>query len=120
MKLLLDEHYSPKIAQQLRKAGYDVGAVSEDPALIGMDDDPLLRHATAERRVLVTENVADFVALAQAWAGRGDEHCGLVFTSAESLPRSNSTIGLFVRKLRDLLEAHPQEEALRGQVRWLR
>ena len=52
MKLLLDQHYSPEVAKQLQDAGYDVTAVSGDPDLEGMEDEPLLRHAAEQGRAL--------------------------------------------------------------------
>lgn len=119
MRLLLDEQYSPEIAARLRRDGYDVAAVNGDPGLEGMDDEPLLRQATADGRALLTNNVRDFAPLAGTWAARNEEHRGLIFTSDESLPRSRNTIGDYVEKLRELLDANPGDDAFRGRVEWL-
>jgi uncharacterized protein with PIN domain len=42
VKLLLDEHYSPAIARQLRILGHDVVAVAERADLVSLSDDGLL------------------------------------------------------------------------------
>jgi len=59
VKLLLDEHYSPAIAEQLQKRGYDVLPVAERSRiehahLRQQSDEELLRWARNEGRVLVT------------------------------------------------------------------
>lgn len=119
MRLCLDEHYSPRIAAVLRERGHDVIASQAEPALRGRADGDLLEHCLMERRVLVTENVADFMPLVHARAARGEEHAGIVFTSAASMPRGAATIGRFVEALERLSRELPAEEALRDQVRWL-
>ena len=119
MRLLLDEQYSPEIAQQLRDAGYDVTAVKRDPTLEQLADEPLLGAAVRQGRALLTNNVRHFAPLATQWAARGDVHLGLVFTSDESMPRSRDTIGLYVEKLRHLLDMNPDDEALRNRIEWL-
>jgi Domain of unknown function (DUF5615) len=119
LRLLLDEHYSPRIAQQLRREGYDVVSVSERAELIGLSDSELLSVAAGERRAVVTEDVADFVELARRLAARGEDHYGLVFTSPARFPRSRATVGLFVRELGAFLHARGEDDALLNQVHWL-
>jgi Domain of unknown function (DUF5615) len=119
LRLLLDEHYSPRIAEQLRREGYDAVAVSEHAELIGVSDSDLVGVAAAERRALVTENVADFVELARQLAARGEDHYGLIFTSPTRFPRSRATVGLFVRELGGFLRARGEDDALLNQVHWL-
>ena len=65
MRLLLDEMYPPVLAEKLRAQGHDVLAVTENPDLVGSDDETVLAHATAAQRCLVSENVQDFAALAK-------------------------------------------------------
>lgn len=119
MKLLLDELYSPTIAEELRKAGHDVVSVQESDDLRGLDDRELWVRASAEGRALVTENVADFAPLVREAAAQGDRHLGVVFTSTRSMPRGVGTIGLYVDVLDAFLREHPGEEALLDQVAWL-
>jgi predicted nuclease of predicted toxin-antitoxin system len=119
VRLLLDEHYSPKIAEQLRDRGHDVESVSERDDLRGLGDLELWNRASAERRALVTENVADLVRLVREAAAAGEPHFGVVFTSPATFARSAATVGLFVEALAALLGARPAEDALGGQVHWL-
>jgi predicted nuclease of predicted toxin-antitoxin system len=118
VKLLTDEHYATEIAIQLRAAGHDVAAVLE-LGMTGTADEALLAFAAAHGRALLTNNVRDFATIARLWATGGQDHCGLLFTSDESLPRGRGTIGLYIEVLSALLDAHAAEDALLNQVRWL-
>lgn len=118
MKLALDHHYSPAIAAQLRKRGHDVIAALER-GWGAEEDEPLLELCAQEERALLTNNVADFTAVARRWAAEGRRHCGLIFTSDASMPRGRSTIGRFVQVLAALLRANPSNEAFNDRVHWL-
>ena len=119
MRLLLDEHFSPQVAVQLRLKGHDVVAARAAPELHGLADDALLAHATAQRRALVTENVADFAELHGAAIVTGRRHYGLIFTSPRRFPRTTGAMGRLVRSLDTLMSAHPAEDSLLNQVEWL-
>ena len=119
MKLLLDEHYSPTIAEQLRERGHNVDAVQERSDLRGLGDRELWARALAEGRALMTENVADVMPLVRESAAGGDRHFGVVFTSPRSMPRGAGTIGLFVDELDRFLRDRPMDEALLNLVHWL-
>jgi predicted nuclease of predicted toxin-antitoxin system len=56
--------YPQALAEKLRAQGHDVVAVSEDPDLVGSDDESVLAYANTAQRCLITENVQDFAALA--------------------------------------------------------
>jgi hypothetical protein len=118
VRLLTDEHYATDIAIQLRPAGHDAAAVLE-LGMTGTADEALLVAAAGQGRALLTNNVRDFASIAVLWAKGGQDHYGLLFTSAESLPRGRGTIGLYVEVLGALFDAHPAEDALHNQVRWL-
>lgn len=119
MKLLLDEHFSPEIARQLRHRGHDVVAARERTELHGLSDRELLAVATAEGRAVVTENVVDFVELHRQSILGSDSHAGLVFTSPGRFPRSRRAIGRLVKALQSLLASSPETDALRDQTWWL-
>ena len=119
MRLLLDELYSRRIAEELRRKGHDVVCASERDDLRGLPDAELFEAARAERRALVTENWGDFRTLLEQSAAAGTAHFGVLFTSRRRLPRSAETIGLYVRVLDELLSGHRAEDALRDEVRWL-
>ena len=119
MKLLLDEHFSPKIASELRRRRHDVVAARAEPALHGLSDAELLAFATSERRALVTENVVDFARLHSAALIAGRRHFGLIFTSPRQFPRTTRAIGRLVRALDALLDDRRTDDALESQTWWL-
>ena len=118
MKLALDHHYSPTIAHELRAGGHDVVAAIER-GWEALADEALLDACQGEQRALLTNNVADFAAIARRCAPQGRQHHGLIFTSDASMPRSRGTIGHYVTSLDALLAAHPHLDALLDQVHWL-
>lgn len=118
MRLALDHHYSPRIAGSLRERGRDVVAAFEQDWHT-LDDEALLEACAAERRTLVTNNVADFAVLAREWAAEGRTHHGLVLTSDASLPRTTRTIGRYVAALDGLMADHPGDDDLLDRVHWL-
>ena len=119
MRLLLDEHYSPKIAEALRSRGYDVVSATDRDDLRGLGDRDLWTRASAEGPALMTENVADFMPLIRESAAAGERHSGVVFTSPHSMPRSLATVSLFVELLHAFLRDSPADEALGDAVFWL-
>jgi hypothetical protein len=119
MRLCLDELYTPLIAAQLRQRDHDVISVHDRPGLLGTPDRELQDLMTAERRAIVTANVADFMILVSRLALADDHHYGLLLTSDAAMPRSRNTVGLYVRSLNRYLRAHPAEDALRDRVDWL-
>jgi hypothetical protein len=119
LRLLLDEHYSQAIAENLREHGHDVVAVTERSDLVGVDDADLFTLMQGERRAIVTENWGDFQRELQEAAARGITHYGVLPTSRRQLPRGMHTIGLYVRVLGDFLTRHPAEDALLNSYCWL-
>lgn len=118
VRLALDHHYSPIIAEELRNKGHDVVAAVER-GWDREDDEPLLALCTVERRALLTNNVSDFVAIARRWAVQGQQHAGLIFTSDTSLPRTRGTIGTYLTLLDELLARHPAQDSFADLVHWL-
>lgn len=114
MKLLLDEQITYKVAEPLRDQGYDVMTVVETPSLSGSSDRDVFEFAQAERRAVVTYDVADFMEIARDANRLNEAHCGLVFVHSKRLPNSN--IGGLVTALGALLADPPRETAF---VTWL-
>lgn len=113
MRLLLDEHYNCAIAEELRQRGVDAVAIQhERPDLEGQDDDVVLRTATAERRVVVTNNVRDFAPLVEDFGLRGETHFGVIFTDDETFPRTQPGIGLIVRALAGFVQSTEDDDLL--------
>jgi predicted nuclease of predicted toxin-antitoxin system len=96
LKFLLDEDISYRVAEGLRLRAVDALSVHELGRL-GMSDEQHLEFATAEGRVLVTYNRADFQALDAQWWAHGRGHAGIFWCSESSLPRR--AIGDLVRAL---------------------
>jgi Domain of unknown function (DUF5615) len=119
VKLLLDEHYSPKIAAELRKHGHDAVSAKERNDLRGLGDRELWKVASVEGRALMTENVADFMPLVREVWAEGADHSGIVFTSPRSLPRGAETIGRYVKELGTFLRERPAGDGLANEVWWL-
>jgi hypothetical protein len=118
VKLALDHHYSPVIAERLRERGHDIIAVIEQ-GWEAEEDESLLVICVREQRALMTNNVADFTIIVRRWAAEGRQHSGLVFTSDASLPRVHDTIGRFVEGLDELMRSNPSDDCFRDRVLWL-
>lgn len=104
MKLLLDEMWSPVVAEQLRRRGHDVVAVAERPERRGQADLVIFAAAQAAGRVVVTENVVDYRPLGAQELQDGRSHAGLIFTSNRRFPRHDPrTAGRLVPALDALL-----------------
>lgn len=118
MKLVLDHHYSPRVAEALQQRGHDVvAAVSE--GWEALDDDDLLAAATAAERSVLTADIRDFARIAGQWLAEGRPHHGIVFAASKSYPRRAAAIGHLVDALEDLMVTHPAPDALAGRVVWL-
>lgn len=89
VKLLLDVHHSPFAAQQLRANGHDVTAAANDRVLATAADQELLRAATQDGRVVVTQDVGDFSRIIRGWASLGRHHAGVVLTSRRRYHRGS-------------------------------
>lgn len=119
MKVLLDEHYSPRIAEHLRAQGHDVTAVVAQPTPAGLTDRTLIMAARRDGRALLTENVGDFVPIATEFARTGTPHAGIILANPHRFPRSRGGIGRLVEDLHELLVAHPEDDAFADRIVWL-
>ena len=118
MKALLDVHHSRLAAGRLRDRGHDVLAAADDPLLARLDDEELLRVATRDGRVVVTENVRDVDRIVRMWAATGQHHAGVVFTSPRRYHRgSRSYPDNLVSALAALCDGSPQPTV--DWVHWL-
>jgi predicted nuclease of predicted toxin-antitoxin system len=119
MRLLLDEYFSPEIARRLRARGHDLAVVAERTDLVGLSDEELFWRMAQEERAIMTNNVKDFVPLANRAAVNGEDHFGLVLTSDKRMPRRLDAIGLVVEAVDEFLGRYQAKEGCRNQVRWL-
>ena len=111
VRYLLDEMYPGALAERLRADGFDVLAVLELPELVGEPDSAVAKYAHERGRVIVTENVGDYLSLEPA------DHAGLLLVNARRWPRSPAGLS----RLRKALAAWMAEPAHReeGLVDWL-
>jgi hypothetical protein len=119
VKLILDEMYPQAIAEQLRDHGHDASAVLERTELRGLADPDLFALAQTEQRSVVTENLPDFITIANDYDERGQVHHGVVLVPPGSYPRSDPRlVGRMVTALERLLGEHPDTVA-KSQRHWL-
>ncbi len=103
-RLVLDEMFSPSLADAMRNLGYDVVAVAEQLNLRAMTDDEIFGWATAEGRWLLTENVKDFRPILSRALQAGALVTGILFTSSRTFPRSRKNPGPLIGVLHQWLE----------------
>lgn len=116
-RLLLDEMFAPRIADDLRSRGIDCRAVAEEAGLRSLGDDDVLDAAVAEARTVVTNNVADFELLRRQRASDGRAIPPLVYTSDRGFPRDRRFIGRLVDALATAATEGVAEQ--HGGVCWL-
>ena len=110
MKLLLDEMYTPTIAEQLRARGHDAASIhdGEYQRLEGEPDDEVWAAASAEDRALVSENVQDFRRIEANALAHAQAVARLIFTTDRQFPRGDpATPGRLVDALDGLLATEP-------------
>ena len=114
----MDHHYSPVIAERLRRRSHDAIAAAE----VGWEaeeDESLLARCADDQRTLLTNNVADFAVIGRRWHAEGRAHYGVIFTSDASLPRTRHNIGRYVDALAALMKANPDVDGFVDRTHWL-
>lgn len=105
LKLLLDEHISPRVAQGLHRRNrlLTVHCIAgwENGRFLGQDDSACLEHAAEHGLTLVTYDRRTIPPLLKDWAEAGREHGGVVFIDEKTI--SPSDIGGQVRALSKLI-----------------
>lgn len=105
IRFLLDEHYPGWLADALSSGGIDtVALTAHRPDLRGVDDRAVLEAAIAERRVVVTEDVATF-GTAIALVG---SHLGVVYCHHGRFPRTKPGLERLRRALVALAKNPPE------------
>lgn len=86
MKLLLDEMYPSKLAQELRGQGIDAVTVAE-LRMSGWSDADVFAAAVAGGYVLLTENVSDFARVCSDHVAAGRHHFGVLIALSSRFSR---------------------------------
>ena len=103
--------YPAAVAEQLRRRGHDAIAVTERKELRALADWAIFDEAQKDRRAVVTENVVDYVPLAEDSDQRGRTHHGLVLIDPAKFPRGQRrTIGRLVKELERLMAEFAGDE----------
>jgi Domain of unknown function (DUF5615) len=109
--LLLDEMFSPRLAESLQESGFDVVAVAGHPILAAASDAQVAAWAAGEDRRVVTENVGDFVPL----LATTEPPLRLLLTSSRRYPRSRRNPVPLLEAVRGWRTADVE----RGAMEWL-
>lgn len=95
----------PALAADLQAAGIDAISIDE-LGLAGTADPDVFARAIADSRALLTESVADFVAIAAQHSSTGKRHPGLLIALSNRFSRRPSGH----RGIADAVSAHQSEE----------
>jgi hypothetical protein len=106
VKWLVDEMFSPAVAEALREKGHDAVAVFE-LEMQGAPDDEVFDRAVKENRVVVTENFADFAALVEGRQADDDPCTAVVFVRKSSFPAGGALPAHLAEHLDQWAEANP-------------
>jgi hypothetical protein len=97
-----DEHVKSAIVEGLKRRGMDI-VTAQERGQRRTDDEILLRTATMEARLLLT-NDTDFLRIHSAWMKAGGQHTGIVYWPQERL------IGVVIARVHQYaLQTTPQE-----------
>jgi hypothetical protein len=104
LKLLLDEHISPAVAEGLRRRDRSLTvlcmATWEQGEFLGQNDSVCLQQASARGLTLVTYDRRTIPPLLKVWAEEGRKHGGVIFVDEKTI--SPADTGGLVRALSEL------------------
>lgn len=107
MRWLIDEMLPPATAAELIRRGHDAVHVN-DLGLAGHGDPVVFDAAAADRRIVVTENFADYATLLEQRL-RKDQPCvPVVFVRKADLPRRGALAAHLADRLDAWATAHPE------------
>jgi hypothetical protein len=124
VRLLLDEMWSPAIASELRKRGFDAIAIGETEhasRYAGIPDHDVLARAQQDRRTIVTDNVSDYEQARRDWEARGNPHHGLIYALNPPFNRHRGgAVGQMVRALEQFFASPPAQADRFSRIHFLR
>ena len=97
----------PAAADELDRLGHDAVSVLST-GMGAADDAEVFERSVTDRRVVVTENSADFAALLTDPQNRGEPSTPVVFVRRDDLPSRGALAGHLARKLDDWARANPE------------
>ena len=110
IRLLLDAHLSPAVAERLAAEGIDTICLRDwhDGNYRHAPDDQILMAALTEGRVLVTFDAHSIQPLVKEWVEAGRHYGGVVVISAKTIPQYD--IGGLLRALRALVRDSGEQD----------
>jgi hypothetical protein len=106
LKLLLDEHVSPDIADWFhkRQSKFVIFSLAEweGGRFMGQPDELLLKEAAVQKLTLVTYDRKTIPPLLKLWAEAGKDHGGVIFVDDNTIPPSD--LGGLIRALQKLFQ----------------
>jgi hypothetical protein len=99
IRLYTDEDVNVRLAQQLRRDGYDVlTCLDAGNANRGLADEEQLSFAVGERRAILIHNIPHYAVIHGAWQAQQREHYGVIAV------KKTTPLGELVRRTRRHLE----------------
>ena len=102
-RLYFDEDADGRLAEALRRRGYDV-ETAVAAGLLEASDEEQLAYAAGQQRALVTHNIRHFPRVHAAWVGAGREYWGIIILIGHSV------VGAWLRRMENLLSRFSAEE----------
>ncbi len=106
LRLLLDEHISPAVAEGLRRRQKTMSVYClsewENGCFLGLADELILQEAAAQKLTLVTYDRRTIPPLLKMWAEADYEHGGVIFVDEKTIPPSD--IGRLIQALHKLFQ----------------
>ena len=111
---MLDAHISgPRVGAELEKMGHDVRGVDQEKELEGLPDDMLFELAVSEGRILVSQNVKNFLQIVGRRAPERS-HPGLILIP---YPIRLGNFGAIIWRLQEMLSSISQQNWV-DRVEW--
>jgi hypothetical protein len=110
LKLLLDEHISPGVAQSMRRRDRNIAVFAmadwEQGNFLGQEDSACLHEAANQKLTLVTYDRRTIPPLLKDWAEEGRPHAGVIFIDEKTISPADIggwvySLGLLVKEARD-------------------
>ena len=110
LRLLLDEHISPRVATGIRLRDKKItvrGIVEwENGSFLGQEDSACLREAAVQKLTLVTYDRRTIPPLLKTWAEEGLHYAGVIFIDEKTISPADiagliQSLGILVKEARE-------------------
>ena len=110
LRLLLDEHISPGVAQSMRRRDRKIIVFAmvdwEEGNFLGQEDSACLQEAAIQKLTLVTYDCRTIPPLLKDWAEEGRQHAGVIFVDEKTISPADirslvQSLSLLMKEARD-------------------